>query len=134
MQRNIQTLLRQAASGLSWRLPVTCLSALVLLLGAVGAYGQDPVRVPSADGVKAAIKKAEPVYPPMAKQMNISGTAEVDVIVGTDGSVEKVDIVKGNALLTAAAASAAKEWKFTPFQVDGAPAKAVFRLAFDFAH
>jgi outer membrane biosynthesis protein TonB len=53
--------------------------------------------------------------------------------VGTDGSVEKVDIVKGNALLTAAASAAAKEWKFTPFKVDGAPAKAVFRLAFDFA-
>lgn len=133
MQRIYRSLLRQGASGKSCRLPVTCLAVLVLLLGAAGAYGDEAVRVPSSEGVKAAIKKAEPVYPPMAKQMNISGTAEVDVFVNTDGTVEKVDIIKGNALLTAAAATAAKGWKFTPFTVEGAPAKAVFRLAFDFA-
>lgn len=133
MQRNHRALLQQGASDRSWRSPVTVLAALAMLLGAVGAYGQDAVRVPSSEGVRAAIKKADPEYPPMAKQMNISGTAEVDVFVNTDGTVEKVDIVKGNPLLTAAAASAAKNWKFTPFKVEGAPAKAVFRLAFDFA-
>lgn len=86
-----------------------------------------------AEGMRAAVTKPQPEYPAMARQMKISGEAEVDVLVDTDGSVEKVDIVKGNALLTNAAAAAARKWKFKPFQTDGKPSKAVVRLAFNFS-
>ncbi len=82
--------------------------------------------------MKAAVTRVDPEYPPMAKQMKISGEAEVEVLVSTDGSVEKVDIVKGNAILSNAAASAAKKWKFKPFEANGKPSKAVVRLAFNF--
>lgn len=107
-------------------------TVLFLLVGAGLLLAQEPVRVSQADAIKAATTRVDPEYPPMAKQMKISGEAELDVTVSADGTVEKVDIVKGNALLTSAAVNAAKKWKFKPFEADGKPSKAVVRLAFNF--
>jgi outer membrane biosynthesis protein TonB len=41
--------------------------------------------------------------------------------------------VKGNPMLASAASTAVKKWRFTPFTVEGNPAKAVARLEFEFA-
>ncbi len=90
------------------------------------------VRVSDADAQKAAIAKASPDYPPMAKQMHVSGPVIVEAEVSTEGEVAKVQPVSGNALLSSAAVSAVKKWKFKPFTADGKPAKAVVRLSFNF--
>ena len=73
------------------------------------------IRVPSDDALKAVIQKAQPEYPPMAKQMHIQGKVEVDVTIEPDGTVTDVNVLSGNALLTPAVVGAVKKWKFTPF-------------------
>ena len=108
-------------------------AVLWLVVGSGVLIGQEPIRVSHAEGIKAAVSTVQPDYPAMARQMKIAGEAELDVTVDTDGTVEKVDIVKGNALLTNAAAAAAKRWKFKPFEADGKPSKALVRLAFNFS-
>jgi len=90
------------------------------------------VRVSDADAQKAAISKASPDYPAMAKQMHVSGPVTVEAEVTVDGEVAKVQPVSGNALLSSAAVSAVKRWKFRPFTAEGKPAKAVVRLSFNF--
>jgi protein TonB len=90
------------------------------------------VRISDADAQKAAISKANPDYPPMAKQMHVSGAVVVEAEVSPDGEVGKVAPVSGNALLSSAAVSAVKKWKFKPFTAEGKPAKAVVRLSFNF--
>jgi protein TonB len=90
------------------------------------------VRISDADAQKAAITKSNPDYPPMAKQMHVSGPVVVEAEVTPDGEVGKVAPVSGNALLSSAAVSAVKRWKFKPFTADGKPAKAVVRLSFNF--
>jgi len=90
------------------------------------------VRISDAEAKKAAISKSNPDYPPMAKQMHVSGPVIVEAEVSTEGEVSKVQPVSGNALLSSAAVSAVKKWKFIPFTADGKPAKAVVRLSFNF--
>lgn len=91
------------------------------------------IRISEADARKAAISKENPSYPPMAKQMRVAGQVVVEAEVGTDGEVEKVQPVSGNALLSAAAVGAVKKWKFTPFTAEGKPAKALVRMGFNFS-
>ena len=69
----------------------------------------------------------------MARQMKLGGKVEVDAYVDTAGKVEKVQVINGNALLTSAAVSAVKQWKFTPFTADGKTVNAITRLTFSFA-
>jgi TonB family protein len=56
----------------------------------------------------------------------------VDATIDAAGNVESVKIISGNAMLTPSVVTAVKKWKFTPFQQDGAPTKAVAALNFDF--
>jgi protein TonB len=91
------------------------------------------LRVSEDEAKKAITSKTDPEYPPMARQMRLGGTVHVDAYIGTEGKVEKVQVVTGNPLLTSAAVSAVKRWKFTPFTSDGKPTKAVAGLTFSFA-
>ena len=96
-------------------------------------WAQDaPVKVAETQAKQAAVTKVVPDYPPIAKQMKISGRVEVSAVIGLDGSVEKADVVSGNPLLTNAAVSAMKKWKFTPFSADGKPFKAQATISFEF--
>jgi TonB family protein len=74
----------------------------------------------------------KPEFPTMARQLHLSGAAEMDVFVGEEGDVEKVEPKSGNPMFTSAAAAALKKWKFTPFKADGKAVKAVgtVRVAF----
>ncbi len=103
------------------------LFALVVLLLAVAAHGwaDQPQRVSGATALKAVVSKVDPEYPSVARQLKIEGEAQLEVLVDEAGSVEKVDVVSGNPVLTKAAADAVKKWRFSPFAVDGKATKAI---------
>ncbi len=90
-------------------------------------------RVSESDARKAITHRVDPQYPMMAKQMHISGKATIEVTVDPEGSVEKVSVVSGNPMLTAAAVNAVKQWKFTPFKADGKSIRAVIQMGFVFS-
>jgi len=107
---------------------------LCALAGSVGILrAEEPtVRVAEGEMKKAAVAKVNPDFPAMARQLRLSGRAEVDVYVSADGDVEKVQPLSGNPIFTGACVAAVKKWKFTPFKADGKPTKAVGSIGFDF--
>jgi protein TonB len=107
------------------------LSTAALALPAL--LSAQPIRVGEDEARKAALQKTQPTYPPIARQMNLSGRVLLDVTVDTAGSVEKVDVVSGNPILAGSASQAAKQWKFQPFTADGKATEAVIRIGFDFS-
>jgi periplasmic protein TonB len=110
------------------------LGLLAVVAGAVGLYGEEGrVRVSEADLKKAVITMVKPDFPNMARQLHISGPADMDVFVGEEGDVEKVEPRAGNPMFTGAAAAALKKWKFTPFKADGKPVKAVGAMRINFS-
>jgi len=58
--------------------------------------------------------KVAPVYPALARRMNITGTVKVLVVVAPSGSLKDTKVVGGNPLLVNAAMDALKKWKFEP--------------------
>jgi len=104
--------------------------ALMICFGS--QLGLAQMRVEESQAKKNIISKVDPEFPPIAKQLNLSGKVEVDAHVDEAGKVEKVDAVSGNPILAGAAVNATKHWKFQPFEADGKPTKVVVRIAFDF--
>ncbi len=105
--------------------------SLALLLPA-GQSGRAEMKVTEAEAKAAATLKPLPEYPPMARQLKITGKVELDVTIDPAGSVKQVDVASGNPVLSKACAKVVNSWKFTPFQEDGKPATAVARLTFEF--
>jgi len=112
---------------------VTLLLSAGVLPSALRAEEQLTRRVSEDEAKKAITSKVNPEYPAMARQMRLGGKVQVDAYIDTDGKVEKVQVINGNALLTSAAVSAVKRWKFSPFTTDGKAVRAVAGFSFNFA-
>ena len=94
------------------------------------ADDDSPIEVGSLIGY--ATSKANPIYPPTARNMRMTGVVKLDIIVDEDGRVAEVQNVDGPALLQDAAATAVRKWRFKPFKRDGQPAKASGYVSFNF--
>lgn len=64
--------------------------------------------------VRRAKSKVQPIYPDLARKMNISGTVKVLVVVLPNGTVKDARIVGGHPVLANAALDAARKWRFEP--------------------
>ena len=67
----------------------------------------------STDETKRKVKtKTVPVYPELARRMNVAGKVKIEVVVTPDGHVKSTRVVGGHPLLVQACQDAVKEWKF----------------------
>ena len=100
---------------------------------AAAAIAETPTKkLSQSEAVGAATTKVQPEYPQLARQLNIGGTVELQILISETGAVESITPLSGNPVLTKPAADAVKRWKFKPFQQDGAPVKAqaVLKISF----
>src|SRR5262245_13192107 len=79
-----------------------------------------------------AIKKVEPVFPPIAKAARASGEVKVEVTIDESGKVISARALSGHPLLRDSALAAARQWKFKPTMASGKPAKVSGILTFNF--
>jgi TonB family protein len=56
--------------------------------------------------------KVAPVYPELAKRMNITGVVRVQVTVAANGSIKDATLVGGHPVLANAALDAVKKWRY----------------------
>jgi len=56
--------------------------------------------------------KVAPLYPELARRMNITGVVKVQITVATNGSVKSAKLVGGHPVLANAALDAVKKWRF----------------------
>ena len=61
-----------------------------------------------------ALVQAVPEYPEIARQAGMEGDVFVQMVVGTDGNVESVEILRGPPVFHESAKAAAMRMKFTP--------------------
>jgi protein TonB len=74
-------------------------------------------------GVMAAllVHRVQPEYPPIAQVMRLSGTVELQARIGTDGTVQELEVLSGNPILARAAIEAVQQWRYQPTRLDGQP-------------
>jgi protein TonB len=68
-----------------------------------------------------AVTRKPPTYPEQAREQGIEGTVIVRFIVGADGSVKRIKIIKGHPLLSAAVRAAVMAWRYRPGTYEGQP-------------
>jgi TonB family protein len=84
--------------------------ALAVLLAAVSVLTISAQE--SSDVFRKVLVQTPPVYPTLARSMNIRGTVKLQVQVLPNGAVKKIDVVGGHPLLTQSAVTAVGHWKF----------------------
>lgn len=86
----------------------------------------------SVGQINNAIKLAMPVYPAMAKQMNVQGKVVVQVTLDEEGKVVSVKATSGPTALRAVSEDAAKKSKFNVVKIGDKPVKATGYVVFNF--
>ncbi len=66
------------------------------------------------DAKRALLKRYEPAYPELARQMRLGGSVLLQILIEADGHVSKVKTVSGHPLLAGAAEIAVRTWKYAP--------------------
>jgi TonB family protein len=61
---------------------------------------------------RKVINKVVPMYPQMARSMNLSGVVKLEVLVQSTGSVKSMQVKGGSPLLAQSAQSAVHGWKW----------------------
>ena len=73
-----------------------------------------------------------PIYPPIAQSARVQGIVIVEAIIGPDGRVTDVRVLRGIALLNAAAMDAVRQWEFTPTLLNGIPVPVIMTVTVNF--
>jgi TonB family protein len=63
---------------------------------------------------RKVLTKATPVYPDIARRLQLSGTVKIEVVVGIDGQVKSTHVTGGSPLLAKAASDAIGKWRWAP--------------------
>ncbi len=96
------------------KLGVATLVVMFTLLGSTvrqtAAFGQEAPEL-SKRKVKS---KVTPDYPPLARQMRVTGRVKIETTISADGHVTNTRVIGGSPLLVSAALEAVKKWRFEP--------------------
>jgi TonB family protein len=64
------------------------------------------------EGTRKIVNRVIPVYPDIARKMQLSGTVRVEVVVAPDGKPKSTRPIGGSPLLVRAAVDAVGQWKW----------------------
>ena len=85
--------------------------AIIALLAVMVAAQTAKAQEESSRKVKSRVA---PVYPELARKMNVSGVVRVQITIEPNGSVKSAKALGGHPLLIEPAVDAAKKWKYEP--------------------
>lgn len=93
-----------------------------------------PVRIGGQLTAPALMKRVEPTYPDVAAALHLTGIVILEAVVGTDGCVESVTVLRSrHPLLDKAAVAALKQWRYSPLVLNGLPTPFVLTVTFTFS-
>ena len=84
---------------------------LAVIAGPISGGAQQPQ---NEEILRRAKNKVQPLYPDLARKMNLAGTVKIQVVVAPNGTVKEARIMGGHPVLVNAALDAAKKWRFEP--------------------
>ena len=67
------------------------------------------------------IHRVDPIYPDLARSLNVEGVVKLRLEVAADGKVSHVQVLSSPKLLLQAAVAAVRQWRYQPALLDGKP-------------
>jgi TonB family protein len=83
------------------------------------SWSAEPILVPEETSRSMLIREVSPNYPLEALRAGLQGPVVFQVLVGRDGTIEDLKLVRGYFALGLAAVDAVKQWRFRPYRVNG---------------
>lgn len=106
----------------------TCTTALALHTDAAAFASIADSKAPKMTHVEASVMSGQkiagdfPVYPPEARAKKIQGTVVLNAVIGKDGAIESLHVVKSpDKLLSESALKAVQTWRYHPYFHNGDP-------------
>ena len=65
------------------------------------------------------IRRVEPLYPALARQLGIQGGVVIRAVISREGTIEHAEVSSGPELLRSAALEAVRRWKYRPYYLNG---------------
>ena len=78
------------------------------------------------------IRRVEPQYPPIAKQIHLEGSVILKAIISREGNIERVEVASGAGVLALAAKEAVGQWKYRPYLLNGEPIEVETEITVNF--
>ena len=93
-----------------------------------------PVRIRVGGIVSAArlIYQPKPEYPKLATMTRTEGAVEFEAVIGKDGTIEELKVLRGHPLLVKAALEAVRRWRYQPTLLNGEPVEVVTEITVNF--
>jgi TonB family protein len=90
-----------------------------------------PLRV-AGNRAPERLKDVQPVYPELARRARVEDIISLDAVIGPDGKVRDVRVLRGHPLLVQAAVDAVRQWEFAPTLVNGKAVPVVMAVTVTF--
>ena len=78
------------------------------------------------------VRRVEPQYPMIAKQLHIQGVVILKAVISREGRIEQAETVQGQDLLSRAALEAVRQWKYRPYYLNGEPVDVETQITVNF--
>lgn len=67
------------------------------------------------------VRRVEPIYPPLARQIRHSGQVRLHAVIAVDGTIASLEVMDGDPLLVRSALDAVGQWRYRPTLLNGSP-------------
>jgi TonB family protein len=94
----------------------------------------EPVVVSEEAARGLLVHTVNPVYPPEALAQKLHGPVVLQAVIGRDGTVEDLKLVRGYFVLGRAAIAAVKQWRFQPYSSNGHPSATQTVITINFSY
>jgi TonB family protein len=91
-----------------------CLAGLAPALAEDSTGLETPLVLGRRQATHLLVNQVSPEYPPLARVNYIQGLVSMEVVVSREGHVARAHVLRGNAILAAAALRAVRRWLYRP--------------------
>jgi periplasmic protein TonB len=96
------------------------------------AAARPPVRVGGIIRTPKLLNRVTPAYPDIARAARTRATLILEAIVGADGRVQSIKVLRGHPLFDQAAEDAVKQWRYQPLLLNGVPVPFIVSVTLNF--
>ncbi|MGO9086625.1 MAG: energy transducer TonB [Candidatus Sulfotelmatobacter sp.] len=78
------------------------------------------------------IRRVQPVYPPLARNVRVQGMVVLSAIISKAGTIEDLHVLSGHPMLVGAAVEAVRQWRYRPYILNSEPVEVETQITVNF--
>jgi len=92
-----------------------------------------PAKISTGVAEGLLISKVIPVYPALARLAGIQGQVVLQAVIGKDGTIQNLHVLRGHPLLVESAMDAVKKWRYRPYLLNSGPVEVETQITVNFS-